>query len=52
MKAFQYAIAQSTDTRRIDMVADNGMLYLAGGNDLLGLLKDYLVPGPQDSGEY
>ncbi len=45
MKAFQYAIAQSTDSAR-DMVADNGM-YLAGGNDLLGLLKDYLVPGPK-----
>jgi xanthine dehydrogenase YagS FAD-binding subunit len=45
MKAFQYATAQSTDSAR-DMVADNG-LYLAGGNDLLGLLKDYLVPDPK-----
>lgn len=45
MKAFQYATAQSADSAR-EMVADNGM-YLAGGNDLLGLLKDYLVPGPK-----
>jgi len=45
MKAFQYATARSTDSAR-DLVADNGM-YLAGGNDLLGLLKDYLVPGPK-----
>jgi xanthine dehydrogenase YagS FAD-binding subunit len=45
MKAFQYATALSTDSAR-DLVADNGM-YLAGGNDLLGLLKDYLVPGPR-----
>ena len=45
MKAFQYATALSTDSAR-DLVADNGM-YLAGGNDLLGLLKDYLVPGPK-----
>ena len=50
MKAFQYAIAQSTDSAR-DMVADNGM-YLAGGNDLLGLLKDYLCSRPKDSGEH
>jgi xanthine dehydrogenase YagS FAD-binding subunit len=45
MKAFQYATALSTDSAR-ELVADNGM-YLAGGNDLLGLLKDYLVPGPK-----
>lgn len=44
MKAFQYATAHSTDSAR-ELVAGNG-LYLAGGNDLLGLLKDYLVPGP------
>ncbi len=44
MKAFQYATAHSTDSAR-QLVADNGA-YLAGGNDLLGLLKDYLVPGP------
>jgi xanthine dehydrogenase YagS FAD-binding subunit len=45
MKAFQYATALSTDSAR-ELVADSGM-YLAGGNDLLGLLKDYLVPGPK-----
>ena len=41
MKAFQYATAHSTDSAR-ELVADQGA-YLAGGNDLLGLLKDYLV---------
>lgn len=41
MKAFQYATALSTDSAR-ELVADNGM-YLAGGNDTLGLLKEYLV---------
>jgi len=41
MKAFQYATAHSTTSAR-ELVADNG-LYLAGGNDLLGLLKEYLV---------
>jgi xanthine dehydrogenase YagS FAD-binding subunit len=45
MKAFQYATALSTASAR-ELVGDNGM-YLAGGNDLLGLLKDYLVPGPK-----
>jgi len=45
MNAFQYATALSTDSAR-ELVADNGM-YLAGGNDLLGLLKDYLVPDPK-----
>ena len=40
----QYATAHSTDSAR-ELVADHGA-YLAGGNDLLGLLKDYLVPGP------
>ena len=44
MKAFQYATAQSPASAR-EMVADHGA-YLAGGNDLLGLLKEYLVPGP------
>ena len=44
MKAFSYATAHSTDSAR-ELVADHGM-YLAGGNDLLGLLKDYLVPAP------
>jgi len=41
MKAFQYATAHSTTSAR-ELVAGNG-LYLAGGNDLLGLLKEYLV---------
>jgi xanthine dehydrogenase YagS FAD-binding subunit len=44
MKSFEYATALSTDSAR-ELVADNGA-YLAGGNDLLGLLKEYLVPGP------
>ena len=44
MNAFAYATARSTDSAR-ELVADHGA-YLAGGNDLLGLLKDYLVPGP------
>ena len=44
MKAFEYATALSTDSAR-ELVADHGA-YLAGGNDLLGLLKEYLVPGP------
>jgi xanthine dehydrogenase YagS FAD-binding subunit len=41
MKAFQYATAHSLQGAR-DMAADNGA-YLAGGNDLLGLLKEYLA---------
>jgi xanthine dehydrogenase YagS FAD-binding subunit len=41
MKAFQYATAHSTGSAH-EMVADNGA-YLAGGNDLLGLLKEYLI---------
>lgn len=41
MKAFQYATAHSTGSAR-ELVAGNGA-YLAGGNDLLGLLKEYLV---------
>ena len=44
MNAFEYATALSTDSAR-QLVADHGM-YLAGGNDTLGLLKDYLVPAP------
>ncbi|MGD0744697.1 MAG: FAD binding domain-containing protein [Verrucomicrobiota bacterium] len=44
MKAFEYATALSTDSAR-QLVADQGM-YLAGGNDTLGLLKEYLVPAP------
>jgi xanthine dehydrogenase YagS FAD-binding subunit len=44
MKAFAYATAHSTDSAR-ELVADHGA-YIAGGNDLLGLLKDYLVPAP------
>ena len=44
MKAFQYATALSTDSAR-ELVAGHGA-YIAGGNDLLGLLKDYLVPAP------
>jgi xanthine dehydrogenase YagS FAD-binding subunit len=41
MKAFEYATAHSADSAR-QLVAANGA-YLAGGNDLLGLLKEYLV---------
>ncbi len=41
MKAFAYATAHSTDSA-CDLVAGKGA-YLAGGNDLLGLLKEYLV---------
>jgi xanthine dehydrogenase YagS FAD-binding subunit len=41
MKAFEYVTAHSTASARA-LVADNGT-YLAGGNDLLGLLKEYLV---------
>jgi xanthine dehydrogenase YagS FAD-binding subunit len=44
MKAFQYASAYSTNSAR-ELAADNGA-YIAGGNDLLTLLKDYLVPAP------
>jgi xanthine dehydrogenase YagS FAD-binding subunit len=44
MNAFAYATAHSTDSAR-ELVADHGA-YLAGGNDLLGLLKDYLIPSP------
>ncbi|HEX7652926.1 MAG TPA: FAD binding domain-containing protein [Verrucomicrobiae bacterium] len=41
MKAFQYATAHSTDSAR-ELVGQTGA-YLAGGNDLLGLLKEYLI---------
>lgn len=41
MKAFQYATAHSFESAR-ELIADNGM-YLAGGNDTLGLLKEYLA---------
>lgn len=41
MKAFQYATALSPDSAR-ELAASNGA-YLAGGNDLLGLIKDYLI---------
>ncbi|MGZ4972934.1 MAG: FAD binding domain-containing protein [Limisphaerales bacterium] len=44
MKAFQYATAYSTESA-CQLVRDNGA-YLAGGNDLLGLMKEYLAsPG-------
>jgi len=45
MKSFSYATAHSTDSAR-QLVGSKGM-YLAGGNDALGLLKDYLVPAPE-----
>ncbi|HUB87916.1 MAG TPA: FAD binding domain-containing protein [Verrucomicrobiae bacterium] len=41
MKAFEYATALTTDSAR-QLVANNGA-YIAGGNDLLGLLKEYLI---------
>ena len=41
MNAFQYATAHSPGSA-CELVGDKGA-YLAGGNDLLGLLKDYLV---------
>ena len=41
MKAFEYATALSADSAH-SLVTPNGA-YLAGGNDLLALLKDYLV---------
>jgi len=44
MNAFQYATAQSAESAR-ELAGARGM-YIAGGNDLLGLLKDYLVPAP------
>jgi xanthine dehydrogenase YagS FAD-binding subunit len=41
MKAFQYATAYSPASAR-ELVGDQGA-YIAGGNDLLSLLKDYLA---------
>ncbi|HLP77235.1 MAG TPA: FAD binding domain-containing protein [Candidatus Paceibacterota bacterium] len=41
MKAFQYATALSPASAR-ELVGEDGA-YLAGGNDLLNLMKDYLV---------
>lgn len=41
MNSFQYATAYSPDSAR-QLVGDHGA-YIAGGNDLLGLLKDYLA---------
>jgi xanthine dehydrogenase YagS FAD-binding subunit len=41
MKAFEYATALSTDRAR-ELAGNNGA-YLAGGNDLLSLLKEYLT---------
>jgi xanthine dehydrogenase YagS FAD-binding subunit len=41
MKAFQYATALSPATAR-ELIGDNGAYY-AGGNDLLALMKEYLV---------
>jgi xanthine dehydrogenase YagS FAD-binding subunit len=41
MKAFEYATALSTDTAR-ELVGTDGA-YLAGGNDLLGMMKEYLA---------
>ena len=41
MKAFEYATALSTDSAR-ELVGTNGA-YLAGGNDLLALMKEYLA---------
>ena len=40
MKAFEYATALSPDSAQ-HMVADHGS-YLAGGNDMLGRMKEYL----------
>jgi xanthine dehydrogenase YagS FAD-binding subunit len=41
MNAFEYATALSPDSAR-QLAGDHGA-YIAGGNDLLGLLKDYLA---------
>jgi len=41
MNAFQYATALSPNSAR-HLAGDHGA-YIAGGNDLLGLLKDYLA---------
>lgn len=41
MKSFEYATALSTATAR-ELVGEDGA-YIAGGNDLLGLMKEYLA---------
>ena len=41
MNSFEYATARTPDSAR-QLVGDHGA-YIAGGNDLLGLLKDYLA---------
>jgi xanthine dehydrogenase YagS FAD-binding subunit len=41
MKAFEYVTARSVESA--PELASNGGAYLAGGNDMLGLLKDYLI---------
>jgi xanthine dehydrogenase YagS FAD-binding subunit len=41
MKAFEYATALSTESAQ-QLVADSGQ-FIAGGNDLLGRLKEYLT---------
>jgi xanthine dehydrogenase YagS FAD-binding subunit len=41
MKAFEYATARALDSAP-QLAADNGH-YLAGGNDLLGRMKDYIT---------
>jgi xanthine dehydrogenase YagS FAD-binding subunit len=41
MKSFQYATALSSASAR-EMIGDDGA-YLAGGNDLLAMMKEYLV---------
>lgn len=41
MNAFEYATARTPESAR-QLVGDHGA-YIAGGNDLLGLLKDYLA---------
>ena len=41
MNSFEYATARTPDSAR-QLLGDHGA-YIAGGNDLLGLLKDYLA---------
>jgi len=41
MKSFTYASARSVESAQ-QLIGENGR-YIAGGNDLLGLLKEYLV---------
>ena len=41
MKSFQYATASSPSSAK-DILGENGR-YLAGGIDLLGEMKDYIV---------